>query len=166
MAGDTLSFGEASLRVLWPGTDPPSQPPSRADRSLVVQVSAGGMNFLLPADTSREVEKEILALREPLESQVLEVAHHGPKSATSRAFLARVAPRVAVITSAAESGRADLPNREILKALEDAGARVFRTDTDGATTVEAKDGSLVVRTYTGSEAVVVSGGNIPPPHRR
>ncbi len=42
--------------------------------------------------------------------------------------------------------------------VQNAGARIFRTDTDGATTVEWKESALLVRTYKGSEAVVITGG--------
>ena len=122
MAGDALSFGDASIRVLWPGPDSGNVAPgfspastsarcrpegrryislTRNDDSLVMRISAGGMNFLLPGDAGRNAEKGILASREPLESQVLKVAHHGSKSSTSRDFLARVAPRVAIISSEA-----------------------------------------------------------------
>jgi competence protein ComEC len=158
MAGDELSYGDASIRVLWPGPDPPSQSPSLDDNSLVMRISGGGMNFLLPGDAGRNAQKEILASREQIESEVLKVAHHGSKSSTSKEFLERVAPRVAIISSEAGGGS---PNTETLEILQNAGARIFRTDTDGATTVEWKDGSLVVRTYTRSEAVVMTGKGNP-----
>jgi competence protein ComEC len=156
VAGDNLAYGEASIRVLWPESGPSSQSPSRADNSLVLRVSGGGMNFLLPGDAGREVEKAILGANETLGSEVIMVARHGSKAATSRAFLARAIPRVALISSEAGGAAADMPNSETLAALERVGARIFRTDTDGATTVEGKDGRLVVHTYTSSEAVVVT----------
>ena len=110
-------------------------------------------------------EKGILASGEPLESQVLKVGHHGSKSSTTRDFLARVAPRVAIVSSEAGGGGGDLPNPEMLDALENAGARIFRTDTDGATTVEWNGGSLVVRTYAGAKTVVMTGaGKAALPH--
>jgi competence protein ComEC len=157
MAGDELSLGDASIRVLWPGPDPPSDRASRNDDSLVMRISAGGMNFLLPGDAGRNEEKGILASGEALQSQVLKVAHYRSKSPASREFLARVAPRVAIISSEAGGGGGDLPNPETLVVLQNAGARIFLTDTDGATTVEGKDGALVVHTYRGSEAVVMAG---------
>ncbi|MGD1101161.1 MAG: ComEC/Rec2 family competence protein [Terriglobia bacterium] len=189
MAGDALSLGDASVQVLWPGRDSGNVAPgfspapgragpslhsgqalkvgatsasSRNDDSLVMRISAGGMNFLLPGDASRNAEKGILASREPLESQVLKVGHHGSKSSTSRNFLARVAPRVVIVSSEATGvGGGNLPNSETLEALKNAGTRIFRTDTDGATTVEWNGGSLLVRTYRGSEAVVMTGAGGP-----
>ena len=160
MAGDVLSLGDASIRVLWPGPDPPSQNLSRHDDSLVMRLSVGGMNLLLPGDADGDAEKGILASGEPLESQVLKVAHHAAKSSTSRTFLARVAPRVAIISEESDGGSGS-PHPETLEALENAGARVFRTDIAGALTVEWKDGALTVRAFNGSETVAMPEGSKP-----
>jgi beta-lactamase superfamily II metal-dependent hydrolase len=54
-----------------------------------------------------------------------------------------------------------LPTSEKLKVLQNVGARIFRTDTDGATTVEWKERSLLVRTYRGTEMVVPAGDVYP-----
>ena len=61
----------------------------------------------------------------------------------------------------AGQARGGLPTPEMLEVLQNAGARIFRTDTDGATTVEWKEGSLVVRTYRGTETVVMGGDSYP-----
>lgn len=159
MAGDALAFGDASFQVLWPPLDPPSQGLFKNDNPLVMRIGGGGMNFLLPGDAGKNAEEGMLASGEPLESQVLNVGHHRVKPSTTRDFLARVAPRVAIVGS--EAGGGNLPNPETLEALENAGARVFRTDTDGATTVEWNGESLVVRTFGGSEAVLMMGVGRP-----
>jgi competence protein ComEC len=164
IAGDALTFGDASVRVLWPGPDSGNVASHASDDSLVMRISARGMNFLLPGGAGKIAEEGMLALHEPLESQVLTVAHHGSKSASSAGFLQRVAPRVAVISSeGADNGVGSLPNSAALEALHNAGAKIFRTDLDGATTVEWKDGSLTVRTYWGSDAVVIMGAGKPSP---
>ena len=155
-AGDTISRGDASIRVLWPARQRPLSPFPSNDDSLVMRISALGMSLLLPGDVSRNVEKQLLASREPLGSPVLKVAHHGSKSSSSPEFLARVAPRVAIVTPAS-GGFGNLPNSETLEVLRNAGARIVRTDADGATTVQWTAGSLVVRTCGASDAVVASG---------
>jgi len=144
--GDRMARGGASVRVLWPPPGPQTLllPPN--DESLVMQISDGSASILLPGDVSRKVEKELLASASPLQSQVLKVAHHGSKSASGAEFLAQVAPRIALITSEYR-GPGNLPNPEILDRLRAAGARVFRTDLDGAITVEMKGSSLLVRGY-------------------
>ncbi len=161
MAGDALGFKGTAIQVLWPATAPPSERSSIDDYSLVMRVSAGGTNFLLPGDAGRGAERGILASLEPVESQVLMVAHQGAKAENSSQFLAHVGPRVALISPEAGSRSADLPNPDTLRALESLGARIFRTDTDGATTVEAKDGSLMVRTFKHQLPVVI-GPKVAP----
>jgi len=194
MTGDVLALGDASVRVLWPAPDPGNVAPgfSRAsgradvaltlrparaglkavatlashgrDDSLVMRISVGGMSFLLPGDADGDAEKGILASGEPLASQVLKAAHHVSESSTSRTFLARVAPQVAIISGESE-GRSGSTGHETLEALENAGARVFRTDTAGALTVEWKNGALAVHTFKGSETVSMMGAGEPTlPH--
>jgi competence protein ComEC len=155
-AGDTISRGDASIRVLWPAQQRPLSPFPSNDDSLVMRVSALGMSLLLPGDVSRNVEKQLLASPEPLGSPVLKVAHHGSKSSSSPEFLARVAPRVAIVTPES-GGFGNRPNPETLEALRNAGARIVRTDADGATTVQWTAGSLVVRTYGAGQSVVETG---------
>jgi competence protein ComEC len=164
-AGDTISRGEASIRVLWPTRQRPVSPFPSNDDSLVMRISAPGVSLLLPGDANRNVEKQLLASGEPLGSQVLKVAQHGAKPFSSPEFLARVAPRVAIVTSGF-GGFGNLPNPASLEVLRNAGARIVRTDAVGATTVQWAAGSLVVRTYGAGESVVETGAATPEGVRR
>jgi competence protein ComEC len=142
-AGDELERGGAIVRVLWPA---PSRRPSALpsnDDSLVLRLSYQGESVLLTGDISSEVEQALLAAGEPLESQVLKVAHHGSNSSSSAGFLARANPRLALITGGA-GGFGNLPNPETLARLHRREIRVFRTDVDGATTVQLSDGLRVM----------------------
>jgi competence protein ComEC len=116
-----------------------------------MQISAEGLNLLLPGDASRKVERQLLASSEPLQSAVLKVANHGSKTSSSAEFIARVAPRVAIISTEA-GGIGYSPNPETLEVLRRAGARVFETGIDGAVTAAGKNGALSVRTYAASRA--------------
>ncbi len=156
-AGDTISRGGASIEVWWPARQRPLARTPANDNSLVMRISAGGICFLLPGDAGRNMERQLLRSGAPLDSQVLKVAHHGSKSSSSPEFIARVAPRVAIISAEAGGGR-NLPNPETLELLRNAGVRVLRTDIDGATTVDWSEGALVVRSYSSSGVAVRSGG--------
>jgi len=152
-AGDLIARGGAAIRILWPplGHQPSSVPSN--DDSLVVRISYGPASVLLPGDISRQVEQALMASSVPLEGQVLKVAHHGSKASSSAEFLARVRPRVALV-SAEYGGLGNLPNPEVLENLRAAGAQVFRTDLNGAVKVEVTGRSLVpfqlfVTTYFG-----------------
>jgi competence protein ComEC len=144
-AGDELERGAATVQVLWPerSNQPPASPSN--DDSLVLRVSYAGGSVLLTGDITAKAERELLASRQGLDSLVLKVAHHGSNSSSSREFLARVNPRVALL-SGGSNDFGNLPGAETLARLRDQGIRVFRPDVDGATTVEM-GGSLRMRTY-------------------
>jgi competence protein ComEC len=133
------------------------------DDSLVMRISAEGMNFLLRGDAGDDAEEKILASGEPLESQVLEAAHYGSKSLACRDFVARVDPSVVIVSSGAAVEVAGVsPNPQMAKVLESSGARVFHTNTDGATTVEWDGHSLRVRTFGNPQGMVIAEAGRPP----
>jgi len=149
-AGDEVERGGACLRTLWPARSRrPLGLPSNDD-SLVLRLSYCGSSLLLPGDISKNVERELAASGEPLESQVLKVAHHGSNSSTSLEFLARANPRLAIITGGS-GGFGNLPSPETLERLRERGIQVFRPDLDGATTVQMSGGSLAVHCYPESQ---------------
>jgi len=145
-AGSRIERGTTSLSIIWPPSTLFRSSQPRNDESLVLRVSDGEASVLLPGDISAVVEEELLGSGTSLESRVLKVAHHGSKSSSSADFLARVSPRVALIS--VESGNfRNLPNLETLARLRATGAQIFRTDLDGASTVEMRRGSLIIHTY-------------------
>jgi competence protein ComEC len=155
-AGEVLREGRAQVRVLWP---PPQRKPGRIvsnDDSLVLRITSAEGSVLLTGDISQEVERELLASGVRLESWVLKVAHHGSTSSSSPEFLARVAPRVALVP-AESTGLVTLPNPETLERLRRAGARVFRTDTDGAVSVVMTARSLAIHREGSLPAVSMAG---------
>ncbi len=175
MAGDVMTFGGASVRVLWPKpvsvneaavlSPPPREVELRtgvtskpqSDDSLVIRISAGGIGFLLPGDAGKNAEQGILASGEPLESQVFKLGNHQAGSSASQDFLARVAPRVVIVTSERGGRGQGFQRSAALDALANAGAKVFHIDLDGATTVEWSGGLMVVRSYTHPEGVTIAG---------
>jgi len=79
-----------------------------------------------------------------LRSQLLKIGHHGSRTSTTPAFLAAVAPQAAVISVGADN-RYGHPSPQVLATLQAAGARVFRTDRDGAVEVQLDGNMLRVR---------------------
>jgi competence protein ComEC len=114
------------------------------DNSFVLRVTYGARSLLLVGDAQQEEEDELLA-RAPLRlrADVLKVGHHGSSTSSSAAFLEAVAPQEAVV-SVGRRNRFGHPHPQALAALSAAGARIWRTDRDGAVMVTTDGRSLVV----------------------
>jgi len=98
--------------------------------SLVLRVIYGKTAMLLTGDISVNEEYKLCKLKENIECEILQVAHHGSSSSTSEKFLDKTDPIYAVIQSGAGNSYGH-PHREVLSALEDSDAKVFRNDRDG-----------------------------------
>ena len=130
--GDLLEIGNLSMTVLAPRAF--SQESN--EQSLVLQAHMAGVSFLLTGDLPAESEPEYLP-----KCDVLKVAHHGSKNATSEALLERVRPELAII-SVGEENWYGHPHRDTLKRLEAIGARTMRTDRQGCITLWLQDGEM------------------------
>jgi len=149
-AGDELERGGVVVRVLWPPPPGPGRATPANDDSLVLRLTYQGESVLLTGDISAKVERQLLASGEALQSQVLKVAHHGSRTASSPEFLARVHPRLALLTG----GSSDLghwPSPETLARLHQPGIWVLRPDVEGATTVRLSAGGLAVSCHRQNE---------------
>jgi competence protein ComEC len=116
--------------------------------SLLMRLEYRGVSVLMTGDLGFAGEEAILESAYAagrLRSTVLKAGHHGSRHSTSDAFLAAVAPRAAVIQVGKNTyGH---PHPDVLEKLANAGARVFRNDTDGAVMLRiGEDGELSVRT--------------------
>jgi len=115
------------------------------DNSIVLRVSFGARAFLFVGDAEHLEEADLvrLAAVDPgrLRADVLKVGHHGSRTSSSPAFLAAVAPRDAVISCGARN-RFGHPALSTIEALTAAGARIWRTDHDGAVTMTTDGRSL------------------------
>ncbi|MGH8704367.1 MAG: DNA internalization-related competence protein ComEC/Rec2, partial [Burkholderiales bacterium] len=152
LAGDAWDWDGVRFTLLHP---------ARADLvarkannlSCVLKVSAGGRSMLLTGDIERAAEIAIIeraadaerGRREPgaLRSDVLLVPHHGSRTSSSVEFLAAVDPQTAVVP-AGYRNRFGHPNAEVLERYRDIGARVLRTDRDGAISVHLWPGGVSV----------------------
>jgi competence protein ComEC len=146
-AGDRLTVDDIGLRVLWPirgsvPTEPPDSGTGINNVSVVLLGTVGEQRFLLAGDVEEEVDPTLLAAGLPT-VDMLKVAHHGSRTATTDAFIEAVRPRVAV-ASAGIGNRYGHPAPATLDRLANAGARVFRTDRDGSVTVSFDDGGMSV----------------------
>ena len=150
-AGERLELGGGTVEILWPPAGRPTRDQPSNDDSMALQVTAAGGSALLTGDISESVEQELVRAGTIRPSRILKVAHHGARTSTSAEFLARVSPSVALITGES-GGLASLPSPEVVNRLQSAGARIFRTDVEGAISVELRESQLTAR-YYGESAV-------------
>jgi competence protein ComEC len=132
-------FGNVTFAVL----PPPAAPAGRNDAGLVVRIELGLASFLLGSDIGAARERELVAAGAPLGATVLKVAHHGSRSSSTPEFLRAVSPAVAVISVGARNAYGH-PDPAVLTRLAAAGARIYRTDHDGAVIVETDGATLTV----------------------
>jgi competence protein ComEC len=140
-AGEEFRLGRLDIRVLWPeGPGTPGEDPNQ--HAIVLLVSYGSVDALMTADAESDVT---LPLRLP-PVEILKVAHHGSADDGLPELLARLHPRVAVISVAAHNDYGH-PSPSTITALSSfPGLAVYRTDRDGRVTVESDGRSFSVDT--------------------
>ena len=100
------------------------------DASCVLRISGGGHSLLLTADVERAAERALTRAAR-IASEVVLVPHHGSRTSSSPAFLDKVAPRLAVVTSGYRN-RFGLPRADVLRRYHRRGVRVINTADTGA----------------------------------
>ena len=82
----------------------------------------------------QEEEHEILESGAELACDVLKLGHHGSSNASSYRFLRETNPEAVVISCGYDNSYGH-PHRETLERIEDLGAALYRTDTQGTIAV-------------------------------
>ncbi|WP_256925058.1 ComEC/Rec2 family competence protein [Streptomyces sp. Amel2xC10] len=145
VAGERRRAGLLDWEVLWPPPRQVPEPEGPNDASVALGVRSGGLRMLLLGDLEPPAQRALA--RSPGAGRwrgvdVLKVAHHG--SAYQDPDLIRaVAPRVALISCGADNSYGH-PAPSTVAALRAGGARVLRTDRDGALAVVGAGGALRV----------------------
>jgi competence protein ComEC len=162
VTGDRLAVDDLRFRVLWPDPgrvprDPPDTGRGINDVSIVLLGEVDGRQILLTGDVEDDVDP-VLAARGLPPIDFLKVAHHGSGTASTVAFLGVVRPSLAVVSAGANNPYGH-PAKTTLQHLREAGARVFRTDTDGSVEVSFAPGRMSVRA-TAARLAVSDGGSL------
>ena len=125
-AGETFALGGAEVEIL--ACNPEAEDTNNT--SIVLRLAYGETSFLFMADAETPVERELLDAGTDLSATVLKVGHHGSGTSTSYRFLNEVMPAYAVISVGKDNSYGH-PDETVLSRLEDAGARILRTDELG-----------------------------------
>jgi beta-lactamase superfamily II metal-dependent hydrolase len=162
VAGQRMWLGSALVTVLNPdGTLSLDEPPPKGENeeSLVLRLDWRGFSLLLTGDLGRPGEERVLASHAPVRALALKVGHHGSRFSSTDEFLAATRAAVAVISVGARNPFHH-PTPEALGRLEAAGARIYRTDRDGAVVLETDGVTLWIcdglRAPSGSSTLIRS----------
>jgi competence protein ComEC len=119
---------------------------SSNNRSCVLRVS-GVHTSLLTGDIEAEQEFRLLGtMPEKLRASVLLAPHHGSATSSTLSFLQKVSPRVSVFTIG-RNNRWGFPDARVLEAYGLVDSQIYRTDRDGAITIQSSAGGLKVSRY-------------------
>jgi competence protein ComEC len=132
-SGQTWEWDAVRFTVLHPDWGSYNLPELKDNaRSCVLKVDSAFGSVLLPADIEQGSEMELLRThRDALHADVLLAPHHGSGTSSSTAFLAQVVPGVVVIPVGYRN-RFGHPKPEVVARYQALGARVLRSDRDGA----------------------------------
>ncbi|MEW6758947.1 MAG: hypothetical protein AB1347_12065, partial [Acidobacteriota bacterium] len=145
-APDEFRIGPWRIRVANPGRTRAEEEEEENDRSLVLIVQGPLRSLLFTGDIGRRTEARLLQTGPPPRAEVLVAPHHGSSSANSPGWIAALRPR-AVVFSVGRSNRFGHPAESVLQAYGRGGARILRTDRDGAILLAAPQGRTLFYRY-------------------
>lgn len=105
--------------------------------SIVLRLDYGDFSMLFMGDAEEQSEARLLSKDVNLKANVIKIAHHGSKYATSEKFLQRVQPAAAIISDG-EWNRYGHPSQAVLDRLKTMNAKVYRTDLQGEITLTSR----------------------------
>ena len=132
LANDSWEWDGVRFELLHPSLETPAG--KRNNQSCVLRVSASARSVLVTGDIERAAEAQMVAGGRVLRSDVLLVPHHGSRTSSTQDFIAAVSPTWAVIPVGYRS-RFGHPNPDVVQRYRSAGAKILRTDLDGAVTI-------------------------------
>ncbi len=132
--------------------------------SMVLMLSYGQFRMLFTGDLEGEAERRLAASDADLHADVLKVGHHGSAGASGQELLARVQPRIAVISCGRDNAYGH-PAQETVDRLAHAGNDIFVTAECGAVSVTTDGKTFAVKStgnYEKFEKNLKNNGKIPP----
>lgn len=136
-AGDTTNIGnEMELTCLYPTGDGSYQNNDDNHGSMVLKLEYEDVSFLFTGDAGCEDEKVMIDSGMELDCTILKAGHHGSKYSTSKTFLKKTTPEIAII-SAGKNNVYGHPHEETIHRLKEQEVKIIET---------AKDGSIIIDT--------------------
>ena len=142
--GDRVKVGkDIFVDILWPEKttvlgfegDGENDNSDFNSNSLVMKVNYLGTKILLTGDIGEAEEEEV---KKKADCDIIKVPHHGSKYSSSEDFVKKVGADAAVI----QVGKNNFghPAQSVIERYEESGIMVYRTDRDGAVSIDINSG--------------------------
>lgn len=141
-AGIDIPFGKIQAKILGPIS---STYENLNNYSVVVRLDAGEFSVLLTGDIEALAEEELLKGGIELQSDILQIPHHGSNTSSTQAFLDDVNPKYSIISLASDN-KYGHPHTEVQERLLALDTEVLRTDEYGTIVLTYKEDQILVKT--------------------
>lgn len=135
-AGQRWTWDGVSFEVLHPGADEHLAAAKPNAVSCVLRVQGSQTSALLSGDIEAAQESALVRRGLAVRTDVLLVPHHGSRTSSTAAFIAAIAPRIAVVQAAYRS-RFGHPAPDVVARYESRGIELVRSSRCGAWTLAA-----------------------------
>jgi len=143
--GKFIELDGLKLEILFPFENLSGQSfKNDNEASMVFKLTLGQVKILLTGDATKKVEEQLIKSNLDLKADLLKVAHHGARDATSLEFLENVKPTYAVISVG--KNRFGHPSLRVLRNLEKIKTQILRTDKLGDIIFETDGKELKLKT--------------------
>lgn len=110
--------------------------------SVIIKIKFKDDKFLFIGDAEKE---ELSSITSDVSADVLKVGHHGSRTSTTKDFLERVNPQIAVISVGKDNDYGH-PHKNTLNLLNKFDIETYRTDKNGTITITSDGSSLNIQT--------------------
>lgn len=125
---------------------------SSNNKSMILKIAYGSKSFLFTGDAGVAIENRLADYAGGfIKTDLLKVGHHGGKTSSSDRFVEAANPEMAMISAGIEN-RFHHPAPEVLSKLEKIGAKVMRTDKNGAIIIYSDGNNISVMDWKKKES--------------
>lgn len=139
--GMNFKIGEFTVTVLAYYGDTSNE----NNKSVIIMAEIDGIRFLFTGDAESKTEKALLDEGLNIDCDVLKVGHHGSDSSSCEKFLKAATPKYAAI-SVGQNNIYSHPSESVVTSLENCGAQILRTDTNGDITFYVENRNIRAET--------------------
>ncbi|HEY6281889.1 MAG TPA: DNA internalization-related competence protein ComEC/Rec2 [Burkholderiales bacterium] len=116
-------------------------------RGCVLKITSPNGTVLLPADIEKPSEQELLKrASDQLQADVLVAPHHGSKTSSTEIFLHQIQPKTVIFTVGYRNSFGH-PKAEIVERYKILGSKIYRSDLDGALTLDFDSRGVTAQPY-------------------